>query len=367
MRRFLLTAAAIVTGLLAIVVVVILGAGKLRNMTAAGIGQLQEIDAANGIDFSGAVPIGGIQQWISIRGKDRRNPVLLYIHGGPGEAISPIAWTFASAFEDYFTVVHWDQRGAGKTFRLNDPAEIASTMTYDRMVDDAIEVTAYLRQRLARDRIIVLGHSWGSALGLELARRKPEWLYAYVGIGQVVNMLDNERVSYARILEEARTRGDETAIAELTALVPYPGTKPTAANVLVERKWVARYGHLWSGRSDARSLAVAAMLSPDWNIRELLGNERAVQFTIDHLLDALWRIDFRDTKFDCPIFFFAGRDDLNTPPELAAAYFERIEAPQKKLVWFENTAHMVPFERPGQTLVHLVNEVRPLAMRDELH
>ena len=366
-RRFLLTAAAIVAGLLAIAVVAILGAGKLRNMTAAGIGQLQEIDAANGIDFSGAVPIGGIRQWISIRGKDRRNPVLLYIHGGPGEAISPIAWTFASAFEDYFTVVHWDQRGAGKTFRLNDPAEIASTMTYERMVDDAIEVAAYLRQRLGRDRIIVVGHSWGSALGLELARRKPEWLYAYVGIGQIVNMLDNERVSYARILEEARTRGDETAIAELTALAPYPGTKPTAANVMLERKWVARYGHLWSGRSEARSLAVAAMLSPDWNIRELLGNERAVQFTIDHLLDALWSIDFQDTQFDCPIFFFAGRDDLNTPPELAAAYFERIEAPQKKFIWFENTAHMVPFERPGQTLVHLVNEVRPLAMKDAPH
>lgn len=348
--------------MLVVAAAALFGVVTLRNTTAARIGEMQRLDAARGIDFSGAVQIGGIPQWISIRGKDRGNPVLLYLHGGPGEAISPIAWTFASEWQDYFTVVHWDQRGAGKTFGLNDPDRIAPTMTYERMVADAEEIVAYLRQRLGQDKIIVVGHSWGSVLGLELARRKPEWLYAYVGIGQVVNMLDNERISYARIVAEARQRGDRTAMEELAALAPYPGTKPTAQQVLVERKWVARYGHLWNGRSDARSLAVAAMLSPDWGIRDLLNNDRAAQFTIEHLFDALWAIDFRETSFRCPIFFFEGRDDLNAPPQLAAAYLERIAAPQKQLIWFEHTGHLVLLERPGETLFQLVGEVRPLAL-----
>jgi proline iminopeptidase len=123
------------------------------------------------------VTIGGIDQWVSIRGTNRRNPVLLLIHGGPGYVSMPMSWWFTRGWEEYFTVVQWDQRGAGKTYLLN-PAVIGPTMTRERMLADAEELTTWIRHELGKEKIFVLGHSWGSYLGLELATRHPNWLYA---------------------------------------------------------------------------------------------------------------------------------------------------------------------------------------------
>src|SRR5262249_41689750 len=146
---------------------------------------------------------GGIEQWVTIRGQDSHNPVILFLHGGPGLTWSPFAASAFGAWEKNFTLVQWDQRGAGRTYAKNGPS-IESTMTLDRMVQDGIEVAQYLRQHLGKEKIILFGASWGSVLGVEMIRRNPELFEAYIGEAQVVNVHASEAASYARVLQIAR-------------------------------------------------------------------------------------------------------------------------------------------------------------------
>jgi proline iminopeptidase len=131
------------------------------------------------------VRIGGIDQWVSIRGDDRRNPVLIVLHGGRGYVDMPMSWWFGRGWEEYFTVVYWDQRAAGKTYLPNDPATTKLTLTLERMVADAEELITWVRRDLGKQKVFLLGHSFGSYLGVQIAQRHPEWLYAYIGVGQL--------------------------------------------------------------------------------------------------------------------------------------------------------------------------------------
>lgn len=151
------------------------------------IADVRKIVSPNGVEELLPVQIDNSTQWLSIRGRDRRNPILLFLHGGPGSPTMPVAYTFQSPWEDYFTVVQWDQRGTGKTYAANDPKTLASTMTVEQMTSDAEEVVRYLQKQFGKQKIFLLGHSWGTVLGVALAQRHPEWLYAYLGVGQMVN------------------------------------------------------------------------------------------------------------------------------------------------------------------------------------
>ena len=215
------------------------------------IADMQRIVAPDGIDLHEKVRIGGIDQWVSIRGNDRHNPVLLMIHGGPGWVSMPTSWYFQRGWEEYFTVVQWDQRGAGSTYAANDPAVVAPTMTSERMIGDAEEMVAWLRKEFGQKKIFVLGHSWGSYLGLEVAQRHPDWLYAYIGIGQMVDMPKSEREGWAFAMQEARKAQNAKAIQELQSIAPYgQGTDPVPlASVMLQRKWLNQFG----GRVDRRT------------------------------------------------------------------------------------------------------------------
>jgi hypothetical protein len=142
--------------------------------------QQYAMSSAKGIDEGSYVTIGGIEQWVTIRGWDRDNPVLLFLHGGPGDVTNP--WTFAlfAPWERHFTVVQWDQRGAGRTLRKTGPT-VAPTITVERMVQDGIELSEYLRKHLSKEKIIIVGHSFGTILGLAMVRARTELFYAYVG------------------------------------------------------------------------------------------------------------------------------------------------------------------------------------------
>jgi proline iminopeptidase len=155
-----------------------LDAPKPANRAAATevVRNLRKIVTPNGIERAEAVDIGGIKQWVTIRGTDRRNPVLLVLHGGPGYVELPLSWWYSRGWEEYLTVIQWDQRGAGKTYLLNDPTAVAPTMTNVRFNQDTDGMVARLRKDLGKEKIFVWGHSWGSYLGLELAQRHPEWL-----------------------------------------------------------------------------------------------------------------------------------------------------------------------------------------------
>lgn len=335
-----------------------------RTEAAAIVGNLQKIVSPQGIDQLVQISVGGTKQWISVRGRDRRNPILLFIHGGPAATEMPTSWTFQNDWEDFFTVVQWDQRGAGKTYSSNNPEKIRPTLTIDRMTQDAADVVQYLRTKYHKRKIFVLGHSWGTVLGLRLAQEHPDWLYAYIGMGQIISMQEGERLGYAATLEAAQAAGNAQAVQELRAIAPYPeanGGIPLA-KINTERKWSIYFGGLSYNRDSYGYYFQAAKLSPDYTDADLAAIDKGSSLSLPELLPQLARVDFsKITEFHCPIIMFVGRHDETTPSGPVVAWFKNLRAPVKKLVWFENSAHMMQIEQPGLVLMHLVNDVRPLA------
>lgn len=317
-----------------------------------------------GIDELVQVRIGGIDQWLSIRGKDRRNPILLFLHGGPGSPMMPEAYTFQTPWEDYFTVVQWDQRGAGKTYRANTELAMAPGMNVEGMTEDAAQVVEYLRQHYGKRKIFLLGHSWGTVLGVHLAQLHPNWFYAYISVGQVVNARRNEETGYAFALREATAHGNDSAVRELNAIAPYPGTEVTLDRVSVRSKWETYYGGMAYGRQDSQYEADAEELSPDYSQRDLEAIGPGTLFSLTHLLQPLLAVNFDHvTDFKCPVIVFTGKHDYTTSHELAEEWFTHIRAPSKRLVTFSDSAHMIMQEQPGRFLVHLVTDALPFAQK----
>jgi pimeloyl-ACP methyl ester carboxylesterase len=326
------------------------------------IADLQKVVTPNGIDERKEITIGGIRQWITIRGRDRNNPILLFLHGGPAAPEMPTSWTFENPWEDYFTVVQWDQRGSGKTYAANDPKTIAPTLTVQRMESDTEEVVQYLRKAYHKPKIFVLGHSWGSLLGIMLAHNHPEWLYAYVGMGQMIDSQTSERDSYEAALSAARAAHDAQAIKELENIAPYPGGAVSLDKIDTERKWSVKFGGLSWNRDSYAYYYRATELSPDYTDADLAAIDKGSLLSLTHLLPVFSTFDYSHvTDFKCPIIIFNGRHDETVSAKVTAAWFARVHAPVKKLVWFENSAHMMQIEEPGKVLVHLVEDVRPLA------
>ena len=207
-----------------VIAVLVSSALLYRKYLQHEVAEARAITSPSGIDSLEAVQIGGIQQWIEVRGQNVNNPILVFIHGGPGIAFMPMGSSFQDPWEKYFTVVQWDQRGAGKTYETNDKELLRRTMNVARMEHDAADVVNYLRNRFHREKIFIVGHSWGSMLGLWLAHEHPEWTYAFVGTGQAVSMQENEVAGYRIVLQTARDRHNELAIKELESVAPYKRT-----------------------------------------------------------------------------------------------------------------------------------------------
>lgn len=219
--------------------------GKAYEDAREVVRDLQRIVAPNGVQDLYKARIGGIDQWISVRGQDKSNPVVLFLHGGPAAPLIPGIWEFQRPIEEYFTVVNYDQRGAGLTYLASRPEAIGDTVHIGRYVADAIEVAEHIRQRLGQHKLVLMGHSWGTIVGMQAARERPDLFSAYVGIGQVINARDNERLSFQYALDQARMRQNKQAVAELESIAPYPGDQPiTRERIMIARKWAQFYGGL---------------------------------------------------------------------------------------------------------------------------
>jgi proline iminopeptidase len=330
------------------------------------VAEIDRITTPNGVQETFEVVLGGARQIVNVRGSDRANPVLLFVHGGPGAVEMPMAWAFQRPWEDFFTVVQWDQRGAGRSFPLNDPKLLAPTLTPERYRDDAIQLIELLRHKYNKNKIFLVGHSWGSAIGLSVAVKRPDLLYAYVGIGQLIDFRENERVGYEWTLEQARKDHNPRAVRELEQLSPYPG--PGAFDVekmTTERKWSIHYGALAAGRDNADFYFNAPRLSPLYTAADRKAWDEGSKFTIATLFPKLASISFKDLdKLSVPVFLFIGRHDYTTPWPIAQRWLDRLKAPRKAMVWFENSAHLPMMEEQGHTLKALLDYVRPLAVED---
>jgi proline iminopeptidase len=335
-----------------------------RAEATAIIANARKIVTPNGVERLEKVRIGGVDQWVSIRGADRRNPVVLYLHGGPGYVSIPMSWWFSRGAEEYFTIVQWDQRAAGKTYLLTDPAKIAPTLTPDRMVADTEEMAVWARKEFGKDKIFLLGHSWGSFLGLQLAQRHPEWLYAYIGVCQLIDGPESERRGWRFAMDAARREGNADAVRELEAIAPYgaPGRTIPIKDIYVERKWVGYYGGVMAYRHDNTADSALAWLSPDYSDQEIGHIWDGNTFATPYLLPEVVALDLATTtKLSIPLILFEGRHDFTVNSEVAATWFDTVKAPAKHLVWFEHSGHMPMTEERGKFLLSLVRLARPIA------
>lgn len=333
----------------------------------AAFRDIRKIVTPNGIEEQEYVEIGGTKQWISIRARDRNAPIMLVLHGGPGFTLSPSSDYYMRDWEEFFTVVQWDQRAAGKSYRAEEREKLAPTLTIDRLVLDAEELIEYLRKRFDRDRVVVFAHSFGTIVGTKLAQKRPDLLYAYVGMGQFVEFQRNEKLGYEATLADARRDKNQEAIAALEAIAPFPDPKNPERNLQnlpTERRWLAHYGgYFKAGGFGAHDLV--QRMSPTHSAADLELQQEGHDFIVEHMWNEVGTVDLsKQVKFDVPIVLMQGRYDRGTSSQLAAEWHGKIVAPHKKLIWFEDSSHMVYEEEPGRMLVELVNEVLPLTQTD---
>jgi pimeloyl-ACP methyl ester carboxylesterase len=333
----------------------------LPNNTAA---QALPTRGPNPIKEEMFVQIGGIDQWITIKGDDRNNPVVLFLHGGPGDAWSPFADALFGGWEKDFTIVQWDQRGAGRTYGKNGPS-IEPTMTIERMVQDGIEVSEFLTKHLAKKKIIIEGGSWGSILGVYMAHSRPDLFYAYVGMAQVVNMRENQSASYARVMELARADRNQQAITELVHLGSMPWALDPISKWHVYRKWELAYQAKSATAPQPQDKISPAYDSPEERAQWAAADD----FSFLHFFGLTLSGPAEDvdlpalgTVFSIPIFIVQGKEDLTMLPELAKSYFDSIHAPRKQFYLVPGTGHEPSVPQLNLILKVLVEQVRPLAL-----
>lgn len=313
------------------------------------------IDTPNGIAERGFVPIGGIKQWVTIRGDDRRNPVILIFHGGLGDPDSQLAYFFHQ-WERAFTVVQWDQRGAGRTYGLYGKA--TPNMTLDRFIEDGAEVADYARERLHQPKIILLGHSWGSALSVYVLKRHPDLFCAFVGTGQIVRTADLEPRYYAYALAHAIARHDSAGIAELRRIGPPPYRSSTQQQVV--RSWLDRY----LDDADKRFLLAAvsvALRNSRYSLKDFSQWQAGhLSFSLPVMSRTYDAIDLERLGDDMPVPFFIidGRSDPLAPPALAAQYFREVRAPEKRMFLIDG-GHFAFMSNSDAFLQILTQQVRP--------
>lgn len=307
------------------------------------------------------VNINGVEQGMFIKGKDVNNPILLFLHGGPGMPEYWLTQQYPTGLEEHFTVVWWEQRGAG----LSYSADIApETMTAEQFVADTIEVTNYLRNRFGQEKIYLMAHSWGSYIGIQAAEQAPELYYAYIGVGQITHQIQSEQLAYQYALAYYKENRNMDMVRKLEAAPPTL-TVPLPAEYEALRD---TYMH-GSGIGTTRNMdsVITGIFLPSWQFREYTLSEkinlwrgkiysRSRNF---NLWDKMQSTDLTQqvTELEIPVYFFHGLYDYTCAYPLAKDYFEKLTAPLKGFYTFENSAHSPVFEEPEKVWKILLEDV----------
>ena len=299
------------------------------------------------IDRKERVLLGGVKQTIHIWGTKQENPVILFLHGGPGV---PNRHGMAKAHMDLlddFTIVAWDQRGTGGSYFGCDP----KSLTLEQLVSDCAELLGYLCKTLGKKKIFLLGGSWGTELGTFVCRDYPQLVAGYIGYGQVVNGIENENVSYAYTLQKAKEAHCAEDIAELERIgPPVDGQyKPVFEGLMAQRRLLKKYGGHSTKKGGYFSGTVLPILkSGELSIGDKIGTAKGYKVCLSNMWPTIVHYDFlKDCHtFAMPYYIFQGRLDNNTPSSLIQDYYDVIEAPDKDLIWFENSAHGPLGEEP---------------------
>ena len=293
------------------------------------------------------VNVGGTPQYILVRGGNRANPVLLFLHGGPGMPAMYLAHKFQKPLEEDFVVVHWDRRGAGKSYSSHIPAE---TINVEQEISDTRELTDLLRHRFRQNKIYLVGHSYGTYLGILVAQQFPELFHAYVGIAQLACSQERDRQ-----IQDQWIRKKAEAVGNHAALLQLDGGAP-----LDREEWLFEFGAELHKERSWLPLLLIGLGAPEYNLRDVLHIKAGVSFTARNmkynaisgaLLDTV-------TELKLPVYFFTGKYDYTDPFECTEEYYRRMKAPKKELVWFDNSAHFPFLEEPQK----FAEEMRRVAL-----
>ena len=325
----------------------------LRNST--------RIKTPSGISSLEEITLGGVKQWIFVRGTDRKNPVLIFLHGGPGEPAAGMSSSRSSdaGLIEHFTVVHWDQRGAGKSYDSDIPI---NSMTLDRLVEDCSELIDHLQNRFNTQKIFLVGHSAGTPLGIKTAYRYPEKVHAYVGVAQVINDYEQQRISYDFIVEEAEASGKVRIQNAIKELGPPPYDTPEKE--YEKARHIIRYGGFIRDNpiKQMAIIMLSYLTSPEYSLSDGLKtmNGKGLNFTMNARWEEMKSINFPTEiqSIGVPVYFFVGKYDMITPSVLVEDFYNNLDAEKgKKLILFENSAHWLMMEEKEKYQDLLVNVV----------
>ena len=314
-------------------------------------GALHAQTSAQRIEEASFITIGGIGQWVTVRGDDRQKPVLLLLHGGPGDVQSSFVSTYAP-YEKDFVLVQWDQRGAGRTFAKNGAAGV----TREKLIADAIELAERLHERFPRSSLILFGHSWGSIIATAMAQQRPELFAAYVGTGQVSSWADTVQFQFDFLKQRYKETGDTAALAALEAI-----GKPDPKNVKQYfgfsrpiRQHMNRSDTAWLTGLKSRYIAEGETEVTLQSIGDGMNASGSA------LIDASVAADLSATatSFKIPYYVIQGRHDLFSPTSLVEAYFNRVSAPKKRLIIIEDAGHFALSTHQAEVIAALKAMIR---------
>ena len=287
-----------------------------------------------GINESMYIDINGSKQWISIYGQNKDNPVLLYLHGGPGASTSSYDYAFTRKWADVYTVVTWDQRNCGKSY---SPDQNNTELTYELLMNDGVQMTEFILEHLGKDKITLLGHSWGTYFGCNLAMEYPEYYEAYIGTGQLVDFYENETAfkeesaKWVADDDEGKTLWDKLTVGDFST------EYYAARNAIMDR-----YGYSLFADGTDYNLTAAQIFNPYYSLSDFI-NYINSDFTVyDNFLKSYefgrFSLSGR-TEYMIPYYNVNGNNDYQTNHRIAMPYFDSVEAPSKKMYIMENATH----------------------------
>lgn len=297
------------------------------------------IKGDNSIQALEQVEINGTGHEIMIRGKDKENPVLLVIHGGPGTSEIPYAVKYQNLLEEDFTVVHYDQRASGKSYQFFEDYSHLST---EVLVDDLLAMTDYISERLGKEKVILMGHSFGTYIGIQAAQKAPEKYEAYIGVGQMSDTVESETDILSYCIEQAQVAGNIEDVAELQKLTG----KIKNGDAVTPRNYVIKYGGATRLIDNPDGDNVGMLLSSEYNLMDVIRYNRGLVYSQQILLPDVLKnpLPATITKLDIPLYFLMGKYDYMTSSNAAKNYFDKIEADTKEFIPFDKSAHYPQYE-----------------------
>lgn len=306
------------------------------------------------------VNINGVKQGMFIKGKNVKNPVILFIHGGPGMPEYFLAEKYSKELEENFTVCYWEQRGAGLSYNSS-----IDSLTVEELLNDAVEVTSYLRERFNQDKIYLMGHSWGSYLGIQVAAKTPELYNAYIGVGQVVNMIESERLAYQYMKDFYKENNNLSMVRKLEKFPVMESEEGVysffSSSLRDEAMHKAGIGTMRNIGSVITGVFLPVMQCNGYTLSEKINIWRA-KANLDkntNLADEMIAADLstKINKINIPAYFISGKYDYTVNYTLSKKYYEGLDAPIKGFYTFENSAHSPLFEEPEKFTNIMIKDV----------